>query len=73
MFDKRLQKGFMCRSVKNALTVFRVLEDEEVNCYEKGLIAVVITAVNGAIWLVDKRLNKGLNCRRYNALTVNLR
>ena len=32
-----------------ALTVFRVLEDEELNCYEKGFIAVVLTAVNGVI------------------------
>ena len=30
-----------------ALTVFRVLEDEELNCYEKGLIAV---ASNGHQW-----------------------
>ena len=42
----RLKKGLNCRSY-NALTVFRVLEDEELNCYEKGLIAV---AFNGRQW-----------------------
>ena len=28
---------------------FNGREDEELNCYEKGFIAVVITAVNGVI------------------------
>ena len=59
------KKGLNWRSY-NALTVFRVLEDEELNCYEKGFIAVVLTAVNEVISLVDKRPNKGLDCRSYN-------
>ena len=44
MVDKRLKKGLNCRSY-NALTVFSVLEDEELNCYEKGLYAAALTAV----------------------------
>ena len=40
------KKGLNCLSY-NALTVFRVLEDEELNCYEKGFIAVVF---NGRQW-----------------------
>ena len=41
MVDKRLQKGLNCRSF-NVLTLFRVLEDEELNCYEKGLYVRIV-------------------------------
>ena len=58
---RRGLRPILCRSV-NALTVFRVFDDEELNCYEKGLCAVALTAVNGVIWLVDKRLKKELMC-----------
>ena len=46
-FSKKTRGAFQ---MVGALTVFRVLEDEELNCYEKGsCVRSVLTAVNGVI------------------------
>ena len=60
MVDKRLKKGLNCRSY-NALTVFRVLEDEGLYFYEKGLCVRSVNALIKTLFLVFWRH------RRWNA------